>query len=389
MHHRPVSLVRLIVLLVAGVLVALPMVGGMGGCSKPGGEAARSDDFGVGAAATADLPIRAVAAGDFGYTNGWARSLSLPPGQRVRSLSVLGDLVVVVQEPINLVVGMSADTGKVRWVRRLGSPIERLMKPLRNQDRVYFASETNMYSLDVETGEDVEVGRLKYPVKLAPAQAGNLAIFGSVSGRLFAYSLRANAVIYSRHFSQQFLAPPIVSGDIVIAANQSGWARGYKAETGKLQWKDRTFGPFQAPPAADSARVYLASTDQFLYGLERSTGNELWKFPTEEPLLDSPVVLGRSVYQFVENRGLVSLAAESGEVQWELPIADEPIALTPDNRLLLLGKDRSTLTKIDPQTGATVERVNTQPLRDLLEGPDGSLMLLTQSGILHRLDPRK
>ena len=383
MIHHPFFRLSLFILM--GLAILMPLAPG---CSKP--EPGPAPDGGDrGSEATRDLPITAVAASDFGYTNGWARSMNVPRGQEITSAVVLGDLVVLVEQPVGIVTGLSANTGSVRWVKHLGGPTERLMQPLRNADRVFFPTEVNMYSIDANTGGDLQIGQLPYPVQLPPAQADELAMFGSISGHLFAYSLRSNQSIYARDFTRQFLAPPVVSGDIVVAANESGWARAYNAETGKVRWTTRTFGSLKAAPAADAARVYIASSDQFLYALERSTGQDLWKFPTEQPLVDAPVVLGRTVYQFVEKRGLVALDAVSGEVQWELPTADQPLALTPDNRLLMLSKDRRELSKLNPETGATVETVRVQPMQEVLQGPDGSLILLTQGGVVHRLDPRK
>ena len=155
-----------------------------------------------------------------------------------------------------------------------------------------------------------------------------------------------------------------------------------------MQWRNATFGPVTVPPVLDRSFIIVASEDQSLYSFNAATGQRRWRpYRSPEPFVLPPSVLGSSIYQIERGIGLTRLDSNTGDAEWTQSRIVNPLTLMGEDRLVA-HTDRS-LVKLDVETGNVVEEVPTVPLDRVVPGPDGSLIVIAETGRMVRLDPQQ
>ena len=222
-------------------------------------------------------------------------------------------------------------------------------------------------------------------VTVPAATQGSLAVFGSASGTVSALDLPSNQVRWEYKLAGENLVAPVATGSTVVAADERGVVVGLNPADGKPVWADRRFGPVVADPVAHpTLGVFIPSLDQTLYALESPTGRQRWKRVFSQPLTASPRVVGDLIFQPVPGRGLVALD-RGGEELWDRDSDATPVALSRDDELIFMSDD--ALEFVDPQSGQSIQRIQTPPLADVLVTQDDSLILVTRAGRTQRLAP--
>lgn len=322
-----------------------------------------------------------------GYTPRWSANLGLNPrDDSVAHAAVLGDLLVCVERPSNMVSAVSVRDGTIRWQTLAAGRTEQIFQPVRRDDTILINSETMMYTFSAENGHLIGDSKLESAVLDGPALVNDLAIFGGLSGRLFAHSAVTGYSKWAYQMTGGIVVRPIASGYNVFVADSNGVYALLQSDAGDVIWKGRAFGRISALPAISGHGVYIASEDQTLYALNRNTGADRWKYRSAVPLRNSPVLIDNTVFLNDPSVGLVALDAATGAQRWRLDIPATPIVI--DNKKLLLHHD-TRLLLVDPDSGKTIVQVSTRPLKSILTGPDQSLLLISESGNLMRLDPQK
>ena len=320
-----------------------------------------------------------------GYSLGPARNLGLAPGARIDHTVVLDDLLIVVVAPSNRVMAVSLRDGSIVWETTVSSPPHELFRPTRWEDKILINSETRLYALSAETGEQLRDQALEAAVNHGPGMADSLAIFGGIDGRVFAFDARTSSVRWRRDMTGVVLASPAVYRDSVFVSDTNGVGRMLDVASGDTLWRTRTFGRVVAPPAIRRIGLYIASEDQSLYAMSRLDGVDRWvPYRTEEPLRDSPVLIEDLVFITVPGQGLDVLDDSSGERLWRFGAEAQPVAMVK-GRLLLNGGD--DLFLVDPQNGKVFKQVPVLRLQTVIHLKGDRLVLVSPNGRLLRLDP--
>ena len=361
-----------------GWLVLGLVMGLVGGCGTPAATAPPAAPERSGALMD---PMDARQAG---YAINWATNLAVPADQQIRDVRVLGDLIVVIEQPGNLVSAVQLRDGAIRWNHTVGDTNRPLYKAIRYNDRIHVNSSVALYSLAARTGTLKHVANLDNAVAGGPERVQDEAIFGAVSGRVFAHNLQSSSTRWSYKLTDRILAEPAVHRDRVFVADAAGVYAMIRASTGELMWRNHTWGPVTAAPVMDNTNVYIASQDQSLYALAQSTGRDRWIYRTETRLIDSPMLANRTIFLPLGNEGMAAIDASNGEQRWRLDYRALPIKQT-DDRLLLATSD--SLQHVEADTGRLLgESPTNAPLRAVLEGPDQSLILVSAEGQMLRLN---
>lgn len=323
---------------------------------------------------------------DLGFSNRWARSLVLARGQSILDAVPLGDLLVIVERPGNVVTALNIADGSLAWKKLLGDEFEVLYPPVGDEDNIYVNSGRRLFTLARRDGEVDKISNLAYPVESGPTLVGKLTIFGSGGGRVYAHHVVDGYKKWVYGLTSPIETRPVVENNQLFVADTNGRYAMLETKTGELRWQGSTFGPITANPVLDRAFIVIASKDQSLYSLVGTTGRERWeRFRSEVPLTQTPTVIDSVIYLPEPGIGLTAIDANTGVAKWTIP--DVPSPVTAYNGKVLLSY-KTALTTIDPATGETVLKVPTKPLEMIVKGPADSLIVVSEKGDVLRLDPK-
>jgi outer membrane protein assembly factor BamB len=319
------------------------------------------------------------------YTPRWSASIAARSENDIAFATVLDDIVTIVERPQNMVSAVSLRDGIVMWQVIIGDPLERIFEPVRMGDQILVNSESQLHYLDAKNGRLAGTSHLESVVTDRPTLIGKDAIFGGLSGNVFAHSTEQGFSRWRYRMTSGIVVRPVSSGFNVFVTDTSGVYGMFNARTGDLMWKGRTFGQNSATPVINELGVFLASEDQTLYAINRTTGADRWRYRASVRLRQSPVVIGNTVYLNVPGVAFVAIDALSGEELWRIDgLAADPVAVH-SGRLVLATGDK--LIIVDPKTGTMMVQAPVQPLMKVLAGPDDALILVSTDGRLMRLDP--
>lgn len=332
-----------------------------------------------------NLVAMATDAQRIGYAPGWGTTIDVPRGQRIRFIAILDDLIVAIEEPQNFVTAVNLRDGQLRWRRLVGSPTDVLYGPTRYGDAVMVNTETTLFKINADTGDLVELQRLANAVRAAPVIIDDLAIFGGANGHIFAHQIISGLPRWQYKLNVLIGTSPVEVGVDAFAADVSGVYALVETDSGTLTWRGRTHGAVKGQPVANRFSILVPADDGSLYALERSTGRDQWIFRTAQPLRVAPVAIDAQVYVLLDE-ATVALDAQTGRELWRRQDRAKPV-LRRGGELLLSGGNQLLVAELD--SGRTLDSIPTAPLRTVLTGPDGSIILVSTRGDLQQFLPRR
>ncbi len=333
--------------------------------------------------------IEPTPASEIGYRLGWASPVQLLEGQAITSVTVLGDMVFVVEDPKNIVTALSSDNGELLWKVNLGSDIESIFAPSRDEDQIFIHSASRFFTLKARTGEVTSVAPLQSPVssKAVYAPEQRLAIMSGTNGLVFGHSVNSNFSRWSYRLANRITNSAVLAGQDVFVVDSGGTYAMLETSTGTPLWRNRALGKVSTAPAIQGSEVILASEDGKLYALNRTTGRDTWKYlGAEQKLTASPVALGRLIIQpLVPNPGIVAIDAINGKEIWRTDITATPV-LTRQRDMLLYTDNK--IISINLDDGSVNTEVPTKKVMTVLPIGDGGLLLVSPGGRLLKLSPQ-
>ncbi len=337
-------------------------------------------------AARANMILDPVDAKRLGYSLRWTSDVSSTEGNNITRLVVQGDTILAVDGKAAVLSAIGTRDGANLWLYPMSDKSATLYEPIKDGNLVIINSETQLFTFAADTGRLINVANLEYSVNSAPYYFKGLAIFGGMNGRLFAHSVKEGFRTWAYMMSTGILVRPVGTGNQVFAADVTGQYAMYDASTGTRGWAGRTFARISAQPVITKDAVYLASEDQALYSLDRFTGDDRvgWPYRTDRPLKQGVTVIGASIYLPLGTDALICIDPLSGREVWRRQGEAQPILITKDNYVLL--NTGRALVLADNSTGKTVLQLPSKPIQTVLQGPDGSLIILAKDGKLQRYD---
>ncbi len=339
------------------------------------------------APAGSTLLVPAAQAVALGQSVQWASGVKVPAGGKLQEAAVLGDMLVLLENPSNIVSTFRLSDGKLLWQQVVGQDTDHLLSVGRVKDRLLVSSERTVYTLDADTGKLVNMSDMRTSVQTAPAMHEGDAIFGGITGRVFAHSLEGGYARWSYQMAARILASPTVRGVNVAVVDANGTVAVLDTDSGKMIWRTKMFAAAVASPVITKNHVLVPSLDNTLYAFDVSSGRDAWKFYATEAL-SLPVVADDSrVYlPLPTSKALVAIDLETGKEQWRTPMTVQQIL--PLNGSVLVA-NQAKLTTLDATTGKTLQEVElTHPIRQVLPGPDGGMIVVGKNGQVVMLAPR-
>jgi len=334
------------------------------------------------------LPIEPADAYRIGFNAPrWTTDLGLRDSDTLAEVAILGDVILCVDRPSNMVTSIRASDGAVLWQAKAGADTDLLFEPVRLGDEILINTETRLLRLSMDTGRTVGYSTLEAAVADRPVILGELAVFGGLSGRVFAHNTATGYSSWSRQMSAGIMVRPVAAGYKVFVADSNGVYGMFDVAAGDSLWKGVTYGQISAVPVVSPLGVFVACEDQTMYALDRSSGKDRWKYMASSPLKSPPTVIKNTLFLPDPDRGLVALDAVAGGELWTRKDTSAAPITIAGGRLLL--NDRTRLLALDPASGKSIAEVPVAPLKTVLLGPQGSLILVGARGRLVRLDPQR
>ncbi len=395
---------------VGGVIAIAVWAGWSGGCS--GSTTNRQTDAGGPAAAPAkaEAPgtrggtpgpaaapsglamadIDHVAWGKVGYRLDW-QGFPFYAGSRVPEVTRLVGLpdMVLAQERSSLVSLMEPTTGQVRWSAEVANPLTRFVGLTRDPidaTRVLAASESELFGLTTGTGSMVSRQKLERVVNTPPIIAGDVAIFGSTAGEVYAHNFARNVKAWGFMARGAINAAPVSVGGIVGVVSQVGDVV-FLTPSGSLVGRGRVLGSVATDPVTDGSRLFVAALDQSLWAFDTS-GVELWRYRTAGPLRVQPACVNGVVYCEVPGKGMTAFDGASGRLLWSNPKAAGTVIAGRADRVLAWDGERLAL--LDAARGDTIDGATPVGITRLVAGgPDNAeLYAAFAGGSVARFLPR-
>jgi outer membrane protein assembly factor BamB len=372
---------------VAGVLLAAGAIAP--GCSSP-------SPFSPGKDQTANERLKASAINqpDFtrlGYHLDWTGFPVVTGSLPVQFFKAYPDMAVALEQGSTVTI-LETNTGARRCADQLANPLTKFVGIARSGNRLFCASEAEIFTLDAATCNMVGRVRTARNVDTEPVLFGNLLIFGSTAGELFAH-LAGGGVSGVKAWG--FLTPggpfdrkPALIGGAVGAVSQAGQVVFLDAGSGTLLGQTRIYAGAAVDPVADDNLMYVASLDQSIYAFAPQGAALIWRYRTAYPLRVQPTVHGDRLYCAVPGQGLVAFDAPTGKVLWTTKDFLGSVVATNHKRLVAWdGKD---LALIDPERGDLLDHaaVPNAAIVTPDKFDDGNLYVVSKAGVVSKFLPR-
>ncbi|HYX88418.1 MAG TPA: PQQ-binding-like beta-propeller repeat protein [Gaiellaceae bacterium] len=242
------------------------------------------------------------------------------------------------------VVALNADTGRVRWRKRMG-PTE--SSPLVVNGTVYVGDwNGKVYALDARSGRVRWSYATGGQVKDAVAYAGGRVYVGSYDHHVYALTANTGKLVWRASAQQRlgsqatFYSTPAVAYGRVYIGGTDGKVYSFGATSGKLRWSHGTGRYVYASPAVWNRRVYVGSYDGDFYCFDAATGDVRWKFAANGAISGSAVVINGLVYFSTLKNRTYALDATSGKLVWGFRRGTYASVVSDRRRLYLVGYSR-------------------------------------------------
>jgi outer membrane protein assembly factor BamB len=332
-------------------------------------------------------PMVEVPAGTF--VEGWRADLDLRRN-KVTAIDVVGDQVLV-RTRSNMVYGLSADGGTLKWSSQVLAPDRTLGKPELIGDKIVFPtySELIVYNQSGRREKEIDVNRsVRSPIS-GDGEFVYLGVDYNAQGRLGRVSLTAPYVPVRWELMTRgpVTAAPAVFQGVIYAGSEDGNVYAVTEERLAI-WSlpgnvFSTGGPIRADIQVDDTGVYVASTDGKLYALDRVTGKIKWQYFAGTPLLVPPALTSDVVYQYVPRRGVVAIDKLTGsmarEPKWTAEYAMGFITADA-NHAYLRGGDGEVVA-VDKATGKAAIKSQSDQL-EFTAGRGGMIYAATEEGVI-------
>ena len=264
----------------------------------------------------------------------WTGYAPVVRGGRLATFNVLGDAIAV--EDSHAVCSLlSVAGGDVRWSTPLGDPTTRFVGNVRSGSRIAACSESEVFLLDTLTGNIVGRQRLQHVATTAPAQIGDLLVFGGAGPVLFAHALSSGYAAWSYGVRGPVESPPIALRDaLVAAATRSGDVLIIDAPNGSAATRARIFDGPGGDIAGSDTTAFIASRDQSVYAFREGDSRALWRTRTDSALTGSITFHQGRVFTVVPSRGLSAFDAANGKALWAIDTVHGSVVGVHNGRLL-------------------------------------------------------
>jgi outer membrane protein assembly factor BamB len=355
-------------------------VAGLSGCDSSGIGRNRTPEQ-----RRSDFPIEAADWGKIGYRLDWVGYPAITGSLPIQFAEAYPDIVMTLEGGSQLSI-LEATNGNRRASDQLANPLTKFVGLARDNSQIYAASESEVFSLDPQTGILHGRQRTEKIVSTEPVQFGNLLIFGTPSGEVLAH-LAGGSVggvkVWGFATGSSVEHKPALIGSAVGCVSIAGQVTFLDAQSGNLMGRNTIFAGSDTNPVADNNFMYVASLDQSVYAFNPFGGAVAWRYRTASPLRTQPTAFGGKLYCSVPGEGLVAFEGASGSVLWRCRNFPNGVvvAINKGNLVVFNGEEAAL---VDAQRGDIIDRTKLPGVSFFKTDKfvDGNLYAISKSGVI-------
>lgn len=280
----------------------------------------------------------------------------------------------------------SAASGTIVWTFTTGGAVR--SSPVVAGDLLLVGSgDGHLYALDRRSGAERWRFAAGSPVNASPAVQGGLVFIGDRANKFYALELGDGRLRWQAATGPDrpwpwghegwdyYTSSPAVVGDLVIFGSGDGNVYAFDARSGAERWRAATGGRVRTSPAMADSSVYFGSTDGVFYAFDLATGTLRWKYETEgvshdatvvgfdrKSIQSSATVNGENVFFGSRDGGVYSLARSTGVLAWRAGHKFSWIVGSPavaGDRLYVGGSDGQFLECLNRDSGEFIWQIPT------------------------------
>jgi len=195
--------------------------------------------------------------------------------------------------------------------------------PLIVNDRVYVATDHEVYALELSSGKLIWNKSTGNEGAYMGSPAYDQGVFYTTGGKLLlALDAETGNEIWRVEKEEMFLGLSVANGKIYVG-NWDKYLYAFDQFTGEELLKFKADGEFWSAPGVTENTIYSGNIDKFLYALDAQTGELRWSYQTgggavsEPSIADGVVHVSDSTHEFPRGaRHFYALDAQTGEKLW-------------------------------------------------------------------------
>lgn len=204
-----------------------------------------------------------------------------------------------------------------------------LSSAVSKDNLVYFgSSDSNIYALDIETGEKVWNYKTGGSIHSTPAISYNSIVVGSWDSNVYCLDATTGTEKWSYATGKDtgtyiwlgIQASPSVDNEIVYIGSRDAKFYAFNLKTGDTLWAKDEFERSWMPSTAaiDKENIYTGSSDSFnFYSINKKTGTINYTTKTNAYTFSSPAIDSEMGYIGSTNGRLYGIELASGDIKWE------------------------------------------------------------------------
>lgn len=218
---------------------------------------------------------------------------------------------------------LNVETGKVVWsVSGLGQ--HENAGAIAGEMLISAGVSRQVRARDRRTGEEFWAFETKYPVQGSPLIVED-RVFVATDREVYALDLESGELIWSTATGEDeaYMGPPAYQEGMIYTTG-GRLLLALDSQTGEVLWRVEKEEMFLGLAVANNI-VYVGNWDRTLYAFDRSSGKELWAFHGDGEIWSFPAVTAETVYAGNNDR-LYALDAQSGELRWSFQAGGKPVS---------------------------------------------------------------
>jgi len=317
------------------------------------------------------------------------RTMELSKRNPKLTTRVIPDVTLYAVTSAAVVQAIDAQTGRSKWVTRIGNPRFVTDAAGMNDDYVGVVNGTTLYALKADNGQVAWRRNTMGAPGAGPALSDRYAFVPMLSGMIEAYQLedhRQPPWVYRSH--GRVIVQPIYTGFNVAWPTDRGFMYVAQGSNAEIRYRLETNDSIVAPAAwMPPNYIVVASTDGYAYCVHEQSGSIVWRFSTGERLINAPFIVDQAVYLVTEIGTLFRLDGLTGIDKWSVSGIGSILSASEDRLYCVSTTGR--LMIINPESGSTIGSLATETLDLRLQNRLTDRVIIgTRNGLIQCLHER-